>query len=235
MLINYSFQILISVSLLILTTFQAENSNRNLSKNFENKSHLIRNRRLASQRKKIYVELHVVCDFYCFKKHQTIIGSSFNSNKVSKHVQAYYAMVISLTNTYYKNSFLNDTEMEFEMVIKNYTILTTEGSSSFTTSKRVFTKINNSYTDSNNRQYIDCDLAIVEFNEWLIGRIKSNSPLKFDIAIVFTFANIYSKQNDLLGLSIIGGACTLGISGILIEDDGSFSSSKTLAHEIAHR
>ena len=185
---------------------------------------------------KVYLELNIVCDFYCYQRHLNILGSnSLDSNLVLNHIQAYHAMIISLTNKNFKNSFLN--VIEFEMIIKNYTILTTENSSAFSTSNEFFMKINDSYKDEKNRQYLDCDLVLIKFNEWLTSRINIDfTPiLNFDLAIVFTYANIYSKQNDILGLSIIGGACTFGINGIVIEDDGSFSSSKTLAHEIAHR
>ena len=186
---------------------------------------------------KVYLELNIVCDFYCYQRHLNLLGSNSDLNLVSKHIQAYYAMIISLTNKSFRNSFSNVTEFEFELIIKNYTILTTENSSIFTTNNEFFMKINDSFTDEHNRQYLDCDLVLIKFNEWLTSRINTDfSPiLKFDLAIVFTYANIYSKQNDILGLSIIGGACTFGINGIIIEDDGSFSSSKTLAHEMAHR
>ena len=169
---------------------------------------------------------------YDLEQQLCVLGST-NIKLVSKHIQAYYSLVISLANNNYKESLANDTEIEIELFIKSFKILTTENSSKFTTSKEFYLKVNNNDKDENQRQYVDCDLALPEFNQWILYQMGSEA-LKSDVSILFTYANIYAKNVDILGLSVIGGACNLGINGIVIEDDGSFSSSKTLAHELAH-
>jgi hypothetical protein len=199
--------------------------NENLSSNV----HKIAQKR--DLRNKAYIKLQVVCDFYCFKRHEILLDTK-NEEIVSKHIQAYYAMVISLANINYKHSFENDTELELEMFVISYTILTNENSSRFTTNEDFSMKVNGQLNDDQQRKYVNFDLALSDLNQWLIYQIGDEN--KFDISIIFTYANIYTKKNDILGLSVIGGACRSGTNGIIIEDNGAFSSSKTLAHEVAH-
>lgn len=198
--------------------------------NFDYK--LVKRELNENKKNKAYIELLLVCDYYCFNRHKQLLNT-LDTTLVAKHVQAYLSSIINLTNVSYKNSFQNDNQLNIELYIKNILILTHFNSSLFTTSSKHSILIKNKLNDSLNRRYVNSDSIMPEFNRWLINQFSDN--LSFDIAVAFTYANLYTtSRNDILGFSIIGGACRLGTNGILIEENGAFSSVKTLAHELAH-
>ncbi|XP_059146117.1 metalloprotease mig-17-like [Physella acuta] len=83
---------------------------------------------------------------------------------------------------------------------------------------------------------IDANESLYKFRDWLSSSKESNGL--FDHAMLLTSRKLTSMQilgGDIQGRAFIGRLCyTDGTSSSIIEDNGGFQSSFTMAHEIAH-
>ncbi len=179
------------------------------------------------------IDLLIICDYYCFKRHEELLNTNDEEETV-KHIKAYYSSVIAITNNLFKRSLSNTTKLSIEFNVKSYVILINEKSSEFSSNSSHFIKIDSKDKDDRGRKYLNCDLALPTLNDWLAMQSDSSHFPEFDVAVVFSYLNLYSSNSDILGFSVVGGLCNVGTNGLFIEDNGGFSCVKTLAHELAH-
>jgi hypothetical protein len=179
------------------------------------------------------VDLLVVCDFSCFKRHEEILNES-DSNATKKHIKAYYSSLVAQANVYFERLFINTSVVNIRIRVKSFMILNTKTSSRFSTDSSNFLQINSSFVDERGRNYLNCDLASPMLNDWLALQSMENKDFpRFDAAVVFSFTDIYSANTDIVGYTVMKSLCSSGINGIFVEESG-FSSVKTLVHELSH-
>ena len=142
------------------------------------------------------------------------------------------AQILFLANSHYRRSFETDTQLKVGLYPKAYIVLTTPESSKFTTDPNHF--FLNQARDELNRIYVNGDTSLNSFNSWLIAQRQANTIPEYDVAVGYTNANLKIASMDLYGYAPIGGACQMGRNGLLIDDNGGFSTGVIAAHEIGH-
>ncbi len=179
------------------------------------------------------IELLVICDYSCFKRHEKILNKP-DANTTARHVKAYYSILVKQANGYFERLFSNTSSINIKIQVASFMVLNTKASSRFSTDDSNFLKIDSKLEDDRGRNYLNCDLASPMLNDWLTVQSMENKKFpKFDAAVVFSFTNIFSSDTDIVGYTVIKGLCNLGTNGIIIEETG-FSSVKTLVHELSH-